>query len=190
MGPWSNLARARTARILGASLAIACCLVIGPAKDTQALAEGISEYKVKAAFLYNFVRFVEWPSNGTGGKETVCVLGDDPFDGDLDDMLKGKSLSGRSFAIRRLSRVSDTEGCNVVFISSSEEKQIRPILASLAKGSILTIGDTPGFAKQGCMIEFLIEDNRVRFEINAGAARRANLRISSRLLGLAKIVWE
>lgn len=158
-----------------------------------ASAQGPSEYQVKAAFLYNFVKFIEWPAGDPEGGPAslkMCVIGDDPFDNALDAVVRGKSFNGRQFQVRRVADILEARSCTVLFISASERARVRPILEGLRGTSILTVGDTPGYAKQGCMIDFLMEDNKVRFEINAGAARTANLRISSKLLSLAKIVWE
>jgi hypothetical protein len=158
-----------------------------------AAAQGPGEYQVKAAFLYNFVKFVEWPAGNPDGIPaplTLCVIGDDPFDNALDAVVRGKSFNGREFQVRHVANVQAARSCSVLFISTSERARVPQILEGLKGTSVLTIGDTPGYAKQGCVIGFLIEDNKVRFEINAAAASLANLKISSKLLSLAKIVWE
>ena len=158
-----------------------------------ASAQGPSEYQVKAAFLYNFAKFVEWPtgtSGGDGDALVVCAMGEDPFEHALEDVVKGKSFNGKTFEVRYVSTIREARSCGVLFISSSERKRVGSILEGLKGASVLTVGDTPGDAKRGCIIDFLLEDNRVRFEINVKAANLANLKISAKLLSLAKVVWE
>ena len=159
----------------------------------SAAAQGPVEYQVKAAFIYNFVKFVEWPAGNPDGIPLplrVCVIGDDPFDNALDVAVRGKSFNGRELQVSHVADVQEARSCSVLFISTSERARVRSLLEDLKGTSVLTVGDTPGYAKQGCMINFLMEDKKVRFEINAGAASLANLKISSKLLNLAKIVWE
>jgi hypothetical protein len=150
-----------------------------------------SEYQVKAAFLYNFTKFVDWPQ--TSGNDTqrpleICVVGDDPFGGDLDKIVEGESVNERPLVVRRLRRAVDAKTCSIAFVSSSERGHLRPILDTLRGTSVLSVGDTPGFAQMGGVINFILQDNRVHFEINVDAAQRARLKISSKLLSLAKVV--
>jgi hypothetical protein len=158
-----------------------------------ASAQGPSEYEVKAAFLFNFVKFVEWPA-GAAGRDPeslrVCVIGKDPFGTGLQEVMKGKSFQGRPFEVHHVSSGQEARSCQVLFISSSEQRNVRSLLRSLGGASVLTVGDAPGDARQGCVIDFLLEDNRVRFEINVKAANLANLKISAKLLSLAKVVGE
>jgi hypothetical protein len=158
-----------------------------------ASAQGPSEYEVKAAFLFNFVKFVEWPAGAAGTDPEslrVCVIGEDPFGDALPGVMKGKSFQGRAFEVHHVSRGQKVRSCQVLFISSSEQRNVRSLLRSLQGASVLTVGDSAGDAKQGCVIGFRLEDNRVRFEINMKAAKLANLKISAKLLSLAKVVWE
>jgi hypothetical protein len=152
-----------------------------------AVAEGAPrEYVIKAAFIYNFVKFVDWPG---GGSSTLIigVLGNNPFGAALNQ-LNGKSVKGKTLAVRQCNSVSDAESCQVVFISSSDADRQRQILDSLKSSSILTVGESKGFAQRGGMINFVTEDDRVRFEVNPAAAERARLNISSEMLKLARIV--
>ena len=152
-----------------------------------------SEYQVKAAFLYNFAKFVEWPLDAFPDPNSPIIfgiVGDDPFDGELNAMISEKSLSGRRFVVRRFRRGEDLRHCHVLFISASEKKFLKLILVSVRGSSILTVADADGFTRQGGMIGFVLEENRVRFEINPLAAERSQLKISSRLLALARIVGE
>src|SRR5574341_2137696 len=144
------------------------------------------EYEVKAAFLYNVLAFVEWPSPLNKNAETlrICILGASAA-GDAFDDLNGQAVMGRKLEIVHLSSLSDIGPCAVLFIGSSEDRNIQRILRALRGTSILSIGDTTGFARQGVMINFYLDQKKVRFEVNAAAARQAGLIISSKLLKLA-----
>jgi hypothetical protein len=143
-----------------------------------------SEYQVKAAFLYNFVKFVEWPSAQTG-EVGICVIGKDPFGESLDRAVEGKSLEGRPFAVRRIGEIAEARGCHMLFVGRSESKRAAEIAAAARGLGALTVSDIEGFAGQGGMIAFLVADHRVRFQINAANAAGAGLKISSKLLQLA-----
>ena len=162
--------------------------VVNPINTPYAEAQGAREYELKAAYLYNFAKFVEWPA-GTFSDDNapmiVGVVGEDPFRGSLDSVV-GKSANGRQVVIKRLKATEDLKSCHVLFISSSEKKRLPLIVASIDGASVLTVGEMEGFTSNGGMIRLTMEDNKVRFEINAGTARRARLRISSKLLSLAK----
>lgn len=144
------------------------------------------EYAVKAAYLYNFSQFVEWPSTAaTADFFRICVLGTDPFGRVLDEVVAGQKLDGVRVVARRISRPDEANGCRVLFISSSESDGLPRILAALVNSAVLTVSEIPRFTQSGGMIGFVLEDNRVRFEVNAAAARRAGLKLSSQLLKLA-----
>lgn len=149
-------------------------------------AQGTSEYEVKAAFLFNFAKFVEWPDPASGPIR-LCIVGDDPFGNNLEETVRGKTINGRPIAIRRIKAGENPQGCQIAFISASERPP-RSLLDLLQGASTLTVGEAPNFAKQGGIINFVLEDNKVHFEINVDAAEQARLRISSKLLSLAKIV--
>lgn len=149
------------------------------------------EYRVKAACLYNFVKFVDWPSSASQASSNpivIGILGDDPFDGNLDEIVRGHKANGRAIQIKRSARLDDLKGCDVLFISNSEQQHVAGILKSLEGQSVLTVGDAKDFLAQGGAINFLIQENKVRFEINLGAAQKANLKIDSQLLSLATSV--
>jgi hypothetical protein len=157
----------------------------------QARGQNVGEYTVKAAFLYNFAKFVEWPADsmGGGGSPLVLgVLGDDPFGAAIDQVVAGKTANGRQLVVRRFKWGQDLKQCHILFISSSERKRLAEILGALRGASVLTVGDMDQFGQQGGMIQFVIEQSRVRFEINIGAAQNARLKISSKLLALARNV--
>ena len=157
----------------------------------QASAQQIGEYQVKAAFLYNFTKFVDWPPQpGNPGQEpfVICVFGDDPFRNGLESIVQGKSVNGQVLEVRYIKRVEDAQGCKIAFISSSEKGHLRTILNALRGSGVLTVGDTEGFARMGGVINFTLVDNHVHIEINPEAAKVQKLKISSRLLRLAQIV--
>lgn len=152
-----------------------------------------SEYQVKAAFLFNFAKFIEWPPGSFAGALapfSVCVLGEDPFGRVLDDALEGKVVGERRMASRRLKDKSEARGCQMVFVSSSERRKYPEIFGSVRGANVLLVGETRDFAVSGGTIEFTLEDNRVRFTINTDAAERAGLKFSSKLLTLARIVHD
>ena len=157
---------------------------------TPAPAQVAEEYQVKALFLYNFAKFVDWPPNMRADPICIGILGDDPFGDALDQTVKGKTVNGRNFVVKRLQRQEDGEGCHIVFISASEKKKVRAILNGLGRCNVLTVGDVEGFAAAGGVINFEIVDSKVRFEVNIDAAERAGLKLSSKLLNLAKIVRD
>lgn len=155
--------------------------------------ESPSEYLVKAAFLYNFAKFVEWPPDAFPDPTSPFIfgiVGDDPFDDELNAMISEKSLSGRRFVVRRFHRGEDLRHCHVLFISASEKKFLKLILESVRGSSVLTVADADGFARQGGMIGFVLQESRVRLEVNPQVAGRSRLKISSKLLALARIVGE
>jgi len=144
-----------------------------------------TEYRIKAAFLYNFTSFVTWPEDraGTPGF-TLCVLGDDPF-GDLLDKLAGKPVNGKQLVVRRLGSLALLDQCQLVFVSEASTDQIGDALALLRELPVLTVSDIRGFTELGGIIEFRIIANKVRFDINLDAAESSGLTISSKLLSLA-----
>jgi len=153
-----------------------------------------SEYLIKAGFIYNFAKFVEWPSTAFTEAESpivIGVVGVDPFGSLIDRIVEDKKIGSRGFIVKRFKwgkDLKELKDCKILFVSPSERTHIDEIL-QLVKGlPILTVGETPGFAERGGMIRFTLEDNRVRFEVNVEAARQADLNISSRLLTLAKII--
>jgi hypothetical protein len=157
----------------------------------QAGADGtpVSEYQLKAVFLFNFAKFVEWPPQASGDTHDpfiICVLGDNPFGPSLDDVVSGKTVANRPISIREVSSPQQSQKCRILFISASERKRTRAILDALKGFSVLTVGDTEDFVANGGIVRFKVKDARVRIEIDAEAAERANLRISSKLLSLAE----
>jgi hypothetical protein len=148
----------------------------------------IDEYQMKAAFVYNFAKFVEWPAdafNGAGAPLSICILGRNPFGRSLVDTIEGQAVNGRKLVVVEISDAKQASRCQVVFVSASEQKRLRATLADLSVASTLTIGDVEGFGEAGGIIHLVLEDGRVRFRINEKVAERQRLRISSKLLSLA-----
>ncbi len=148
-----------------------------------------SEYQVKAAFLLNFTKFVEWlPAAFEDSRSplAICVLGDDPFDGALDQLLEGEVVDGRQLVARRIRRPPEPKACQVLFISRSE-KDVPVIIQGLGPG-VLTVSDRDGFLGEGGVIGFVVQGRHVRFDISQRAASGAQLTLSARLLSVARSV--
>jgi hypothetical protein len=160
----------------------------------MALAQGApQEYQVKAAFLYKFASFVEWPGDAfsqTGGAFVIAVVGDDPFGSNLERTVDGKDVDRRKIVIRRFKRAGDIQACHILFVSRSEAGRLPQVLGRLGKASTLTVSDTGQFLQRGGMINFIIDEKKVKFDINPDAAERANLKISSKLLSVANKVMK
>ncbi len=149
------------------------------------------EYQVKAAYLYNFGRFVEWPARvatASTGSFTICVLGEDPFGPALDTTLAGEMIGNQKVAARRISSLQESVDCQILFISSSEAKRLNKIIEALGNSAVLTVSDIPQFSQRRGMIQLLMEGNRIRFEVNLAATQRAGLTLSSELLKVATAV--
>jgi YfiR/HmsC-like len=154
-------------------------------------AQSATEYQVKAAFLFNFAKFVEWPADVFPVADAalqVCVLGQDPFGHDFEQMIADKTVDGHRIEVIHPSGVPQAKACQIIFVASSEKRQVREILRGLRGASVLTVGDSAGFAGMGGIINFVLDDGRVRFEINVKAAERAHLKVSARLLTVAKVI--
>jgi len=156
-----------------------------------AQAQSATEYQVKAAFLFNFARFVEWPADAFPSADSalqICVLGQDPFGRDFEQVIVDKTVNGHRIEVAHPDGLPQAKACQILFVASSDKQQIRQILEGLKGASVLTVGGTDGFAKMGGVINFVLDDNRVRFEINLKAAELAHLKVSARLLTVAKLV--
>jgi YfiR/HmsC-like len=180
-----------------AILIMAISVSLGWSAETAAQvsdAPDSSEYLIKAGFIYNFAKFVEWPSAAFADADSpivIGVIGVDPFGPLIDRIVEDKKIGSRGFVVKRFrwgKDLKDLKDCKILFVSPSERGHIDEILQLVRGFPVLTVGETPGFAERGGIIRFTLEDNRVRFEVNVQAARRADLNISSRLLTLAKII--
>jgi len=150
-----------------------------------------SEYQVKAVFLYNFSRFVEWPASAFAGPDApfvVGVFGHDPFGADLDEIVRGETAAGRPLIVRRVRTAAEAAACQILFIHQSEDKHIAEVVDALDHRSTLTVSDVDGTSQQGVMIRLVTEKGRVRLRVNVESARAAQLTISSNLLRSAEIV--
>jgi len=156
-----------------------------------AAAQRPREYQVKAAYLYGFGRFVEWPAaapSAADGAFVVCVLGEDPFGRLLDQAVEGGVVKNQPVSVRRIGRAEDGGGCDTLFVSASEQPRLPRILEVLDHRPVLTVGDSPDFAQHGGMIGFSVEGSRVRFTVNLDAAQGAGLMLQSELLRVAATV--
>jgi hypothetical protein len=153
-------------------------------------AAGTPEYEVKAAYVYNFAKFVEWPDTEPLSSLTVCIYGKDPFGGFLDEAVRGKLVHTLSVAVRRLAEGDESwDSCQILFFGvGNSNPRIDALVARLRGRSILTIGETDGFAERGGMIGLVVDRGRVRFDINLAAIAEARLQVSSRLVELGRVV--
>jgi hypothetical protein len=153
-----------------------------------------SEYLIKAGFIFNFAKFVEWPPTTFAQADSpivIGILGTDPFGAIIDQIVQDKKIGARGFVVKRLKWGADPKDlreCKILFVSASERAHIDELVQIVRGLPILTVGETPGFAERGGVIRLVLEDNKVRFEVNVEAARQAGLTISSRLLTLARII--
>jgi hypothetical protein len=197
MGPSCKQADAAVLRVpamrLGFGLALIILISIVDSSALIAQTKAASEYQVKAAFLYNFAKFVDWPPSAFSDAKQpleICVYGHDPFGTALEDALLGKAIGDRRVGLGKAMQFQDLAGCHVVFVSSSAHESAADLANRLKGRAVLLVGESDGFAASGGTILFTIEDNRVHFVINPDAADRAGLKISSKLLALAKIVRD
>ncbi|MCS6829428.1 MAG: YfiR family protein [Armatimonadota bacterium] len=156
-----------------------------------AVAQGVSETEVKAAFVYHFTGYVEWPASAFADSSVpfvIGVVGKSEILQALQNAVRGKNWNGRGFTVKRVETGKEMRACHVLFVAGSEAGRFTQIVEMLGDAPVLTIGESEGFVRKGGVINFYTEQNRVRFEINPDAARRARLTISSKLLNLAKIV--
>jgi len=142
----------------------------------------LSEVTVKAAYVYQFGTYVEWPPQDPNVAFTICILGEDPFGRALDELVKDENISGRPITIRRILETRNTDECRILFVSPSEDARLPAILKSLEAKPVLTVGDGMPFLRRGGMIAFTLQDRKVRFAVNLAAATSARLMVSSQLL--------
>ena len=156
-----------------------------------AAAPAASETQVKAIFIYNFARYVEWPVSAfatSNAPIVIGVLGTDPFGDNLQHDVDGKTVNGRPFVIKHFAADSEWTGCQILFISHSEASRVAAILTKTSLLPILTVGEDDSFAQNGGIVNFVLKNGNVRLEIDLAAARKAGLAISSKLLAVADVV--
>jgi len=164
-------------------------LLVLPIGGSSRAADGeLPEYEVKAKFLYDFAKFVEWPAENSRADTPIVIgiLGRSPIGSELGRIIRDKTINGRRLVIKIGTSIGDMDQCHIVFIGRGQEKPLAEIFKELKHGHALTVGDVKDFTKAGGMINFIIEDRKVWFEINDATARKAGLTISSKLLNLAK----
>jgi hypothetical protein len=182
-------ARFCSSRRLVCILFLLLCLVSPGNLPANSTAE---EYSVKAAFLYHFAQFVEWPAEtfkDAGAPLVYCTLGEDPFHGALDASLSGKTVGTHPIQVRHFKQTSELQGCHVMFIGEKEKRLFSTVFELFRGSPVLIVGESERFVQDGGIIGFCLEENKIRFDINLEAAEKAKLKISSRLLVLARAVF-
>jgi hypothetical protein len=162
---------------------------VGVFFTSQAAAQ-VEEYRLKATFLYNFAKFVQWPPESFKDPSepiSICILGQNPFGKSLDEAISGKVVDGRALRVREISKVDPDCECQILFVASSEEKRFRSFFQRLKGSGLLTVGET-GLAPDGIVITMKLGGGKVHLEINLAAAECQNLRVSSKLLSLAQVI--
>ncbi len=148
-----------------------------------------TQYDVEAVYLYQFGKFVQWPATSSPTEPFyICVMGRDPFAQTLDNTIAGETIGKAPLKADRIDTIDDAKHCRILFISASEDARIEEILNRLRKTPVLTVSDAPGFVALGGMIQFVVQDDRVRFEINVSTAKQVGLTMSSQLLKVAAAV--
>src|SRR5713226_5924383 len=177
-------------------VALSVSLSWAPEAFAQVSDSDSSEYLIKAGFIYNFAKFVEWPAAAFAQPDSpivIGILGTDPFGTLIDRIVENKKIGARGVVVKRLKwgmDLKDLKDCKILFVGASERAHVDDLVQIVKSLPILTVGETPGFAERGGVIRFVLEDNRVRFEVNVEAAHQADLTISSRLLTLARIIQQ
>ncbi len=173
--------------------ALLCLLALVQPHRAAAQSDDGAEYKVKLAFLYNFAQFIQWPADTFSGPSaplTMCVVGQDPFKGEIGQSLRGRMAAGHPIEIRRLKPNDDPKACQIIFVRAGEKKAAAEMLAALRGSNTLTVGESKGFAQTGGLINLTLDEDKLRFEINLAAAMQTRLKISSKVLALARIVGQ
>jgi hypothetical protein len=151
-----------------------------------------SESKIKAVFLYNFTRFIDWPGNAftsTDNTFKIGIVGTDPFGDYLEEAVRNESVSGKPIVIERFRNVKDIKDCQILYINSKDHKEIRNIIETVKQKKILTVCANPEFMKWGGMIRIYSDDNKIRMQINDAAARNEDIKISAKRLTVAEVYY-
>jgi hypothetical protein len=173
----------RLAPLLAMTAMLRCATVCRAGEPSQ-------EYKVKAAFIYNFARFIEWPAEVFGGGDApfvIGVVGADPFNGALEQAVAGKRVGSRTVVVKHFATADDLGPCQILFVATGDEELQTRILQKVQNQHVLTVGESDTFDADGGCLRFVLENSKMRFEINTDATDQAKLKISSKLLKLAKI---
>lgn len=156
-----------------------------------AIGQSATEDQIKAAYMFNFAKFVEWPAEAfppAASSLNFCAVGRSQTADELDSLVADKSINGHPIKVHRLGKLEEIKSCHVLFLATASGKQQQQVLQAARGLPILVVGDTPGFARSGGMIGFITENGKVLFEVNPASAEEAHLKISSKLLALARIV--
>jgi hypothetical protein len=148
------------------------------------------EYLVKAAFIYNFTQFVRWPDSAFASGNSpfvIATVGNDPFNGSLDDELAGKSVGNHSINVRHFASVDEMSSCQLLFVPASQDSSLKDVFAKLNGAPVLTVGESDAFPAAGGEIRFFLEDNKMHFEINPDPIAAAGMQVSAKLMKLARI---
>jgi hypothetical protein len=184
--------RVKKPRVLILAIVLAAALMTSSiGGNNYGADQSFSESQIKAAFLFNFTKFVEWPSDAFQDANSPIVIGTiaaDPITSALETITRGKSVSGRAIVIKRIQPNEDTGPCHVLFVGVADKRQLTTVMNKVSHSSVLTVGDLDEFYKKGGIVHFFLENDQVRFEINLGAAESVRLKISSKLLTMARSV--
>lgn len=175
------------------AISLVTMLSLAAAVQIRAQTNPPLEYQVKAAFLFSFTKFIEWPSDAfhsSNAPITLCVFRHDPFGSALDEIIQGKTVNNHQVLARRVNELPDLKSCQLVFVGKEEDKSLSEVLNSLKGTSALAVGETDGFAERGGGVQFFLEASQLRFAINVDAVQRARLTVSSKLLSLARVVHD
>jgi len=175
----------------GLGIALGLAMLLAGAAPSAMAAGGPESDQLKAAYLFNFAKFVAWPDDrfdSEGAALIFCMVGEDPLNGALGKITSGRSVQGRQIEIRNFASPEDAKTCHILFLDKGITAESTDVLKRYDGVGVLTVGESEGFAAQGGVANFFIDGKRVRFEINKQAAQDQRLKISSRLLKLARIV--
>lgn len=189
----ADLPRSSVRRAPVTTLLCVLSLLLGFPGRGVAQAKQLSEYQLKAVYLFNFAKFIEWPAGTFAGESApvvFAVVGVDPFESILEDTLEGKKVGSRPIVIKRFKEVPDIGPCHILFVSSSLASKLPQVLEKLSGTSTVTVGESEGFARNGGVFRFLLKDNKVRFEINVDAVKRLRLVVSAKLLQVGILVKD
>ena len=182
----SNRAPSRSTVLRSELFAIALVILLLVGVGLSAQQPKASESEIEAIYVFKFSQFITWPANArTKASFDICVLGDDPVGPNLDRTIHGETVDGRIVVDRHITRPQDAQGCSILYISRSEAFRLRQILADLREWPVLTVSDMTDFVDKGGMIQFVLQNGRVRFEVNLAPATQAGLSFSSELLKVA-----
>jgi|SRR6185436_4800556 len=177
-------------KVLHITRSITALFLIWTAWLSEVSGQSASEYQVKAVFIYNFTRFIDWPSEAFKSPDEpfiIGIIGEDPFGTYLDETVTGEKIGTHPIQIQRFADIKQVVKCHILYVSSYEPEEAEKILSAVADKSILTVSDATAFNKWGGMIRFFTENNKIRLQVNVEASKKSGLTISSKLLGVAQI---